>query len=109
MVPPSVVGTTARGPPTCLLSAVMGIAMIGNDIGNLLARVEACCKDGDVYVVLVVGRIAPAVSHVAPALAVALNVPDVLVPDHVVDPERLRVGLGPRRNLVAKCFPDADR
>ena len=26
--------------------------MIGNDIGNLLARVEACCKDGDVYVVL---------------------------------------------------------
>ena len=45
----------------------MGIAMIGNDIGNLLARVEACCKDGDVYVVLVAGSNPPAVSHVAPA------------------------------------------
>ena len=51
-----------------------------------------------------VGRIAAAVSHVAPAFAVALDVPDVLVPDHVVDPERPRVGLRPGRSLVTKCL-----
>jgi len=42
---------------------------------------------GDVYVVLVVGRVASAATHGAPALAVAALVPDVLVPDHVVDAE----------------------
>ena len=47
------------------------------------------------YVVLVVRRIAAAVGHIAPAFTVALDVPDVLVPYHVVDPERLRIGLGP--------------
>src|SRR4030095_5548236 len=67
-----------------------------------LAGIEAWRKDGDVYVVLVVGRIAAAISHVAPALAIARDVPDVLVPDHVVDPERLRIRLGPRSDFVAK-------
>ena len=85
--------------------AVIGIAMIGNGLARrLLAGVEACCENGDVYVVLMVGRITTAVSHVAPALTVARDIPDVLIPDHVVDPERLRVGLGPGRNLGAKRF-----
>src|SRR4051812_48511778 len=60
--------------------------------------------DGDVDVVPVVGRVAPAVSHVAPALSVPLDVPDVLVPDHVLDAQGPRVGPGPGGDLLAQSL-----
>src|SRR5215218_7220914 len=87
---------------------VVMCSMIGKDLANylsgLLAGVQAFRKDGVVYVVSVVGRVAAAVGHEAPAFAVACDVPNVLVPDHVVDPERPRVCLRPGRSFGTKCL-----
>src|SRR5918995_2272703 len=58
--------------------------------------------DRNVDVVDVIGGVTAAVSHVAPALSVPLDVPDVLVPDHVVDAEPPGIGLRPFRDLVAE-------
>src|SRR6476646_7440028 len=62
--------------------------------GPGLDRPVARGVDGDVDMVLVVGRVAAPAGHVAPAIAGALVVPDVLVPDDVVDAQLL--GVGPR-------------
>src|SRR6476646_9503584 len=68
--------------------------LLSRGTGDGLDRPVAHGVDGDVDMVLVVGRVAAPACHVAPAIAGALVVPDVLVPDDVVDAQLL--GVGPR-------------
>src|SRR5829696_8234464 len=58
--------------------------------------------DGDMHVILVIRRVAAPVGHVAPALTVALDVPDALIPDHVLDAKTPCIRPGPVGHLVAE-------
>src|SRR5215211_3181688 len=58
--------------------------------------------DGDMHVIFVICRDAATVSHVAPALSVALDVPDALIPDHVLDAKTPCICPGPIGHLVAE-------
>src|SRR5215218_93661 len=70
-----------------------------------MTRALQSSVDRDVNVVDVIGRVTAAIGHVTPTLGVPLDVPDVLVPDHVVDAELPGVDLGPVGDPVAERLP----